>query len=65
MKKKKSKRYASPKAFPVMVHLEGGLLVNSAISGGGDINGEPIDWDEEIILDGGDGSNGGQGTYFE
>lgn len=65
MKKNKTKRYAAPNAIPVTVQLEGGLLVNSAIAGGGDISGEPIDWDEEIVLDGGDGTNGGGSTYFE
>lgn len=61
--KKKTKRYAAPKSLPVSVHLEGRLLVNSAISGGGDISGEPIDWEDEIVLDGGDGNR--DGYYFE
>ena len=47
---KRKKPYTGPRVVSDGVRLEKGLLVYSGLSGGGDITGEPIDWDEEIII---------------
>lgn len=48
--KPQKKKYVSPKIVVVATELESSLLVNSAL-GGGDIGGEDIIWDDEIIID--------------
>ena len=52
------KKYRSPHLITVCVMQERALLVSSELSGGGDIQGEGITWDDDSP---GDGSISGEG----
>jgi len=52
------KKYHRPKSITVGVMHEYALLVSSELAGGGDIQGEGIDWDDDSS---GDGSISGEG----
>lgn len=55
------KKYHRPNSITFCVMQERALLVNSELSGGGDISGEGIDWEDDPS---GDGSISGEGLNW-